>query len=91
MKKLTLSLDALEVQSFTTSEGARIRGTVRAEQDCTCYTCTCPDCHTCAETCPATCWNTCDDPSCDGSCIRTCWETCEMTCYTGRCICYPEP
>lgn len=91
MKKLSLSLDALEVQSFSTSEGTAVRGTVRAEQDCTCYTCTCPDCHTCAETCPQTCWESCNG-TCQTECGGpSCWETCEMTCYTGRCICYQEP
>ena len=92
MKKLSLSLDALEVQSFTTSEGAPVRGTVRGEQEpCTCYTnCTCPGCPTCYETCPNTCWESCNG-TCQTECGPSCWETCERTCYTGRCICYLEP
>jgi hypothetical protein len=89
MKKLTLSLDALEVQSFATASHAPDRGTVRGEQQlCTCPTaCTCPGCPTCAETCPETCVNTCDDYSCLDSCQFTCAETCGRTCYTGQCMC----
>lgn len=98
MKKLTLNPESLEVQSFSTSEDVRGRGTVQGEQLCTCPTnCTCPGCPSCAETCPATCPYTCDDASC-GTCIgdpscggASCWDTCERTCYTGRCICYQEP
>lgn len=94
MRKLTLNLDMLEVQSFTTSSEGPGRGTVHGEQ-CTCPTnCTCPGCPSCDETCPATCPYTCDDASCD-TCFGqatcgggSCWETCERTCYTGRCICY---
>lgn len=90
MKKLSLNLDVLEVQSFTTSDDAPARGTVHGEE-CTCHTnCTCPGCPTCYETCPATCWNTCDDPSC-GTCDYSCWETCQHTCGTGICVCYPDP
>jgi hypothetical protein len=88
MKKLTLSLDTLEVQSFTTAHDEPGRGTVHGEQQCTCPTnCTCPGCPTCAETCPNTCWNTCDDPSCEGSCMDTCWLSCGQTCPTGFCDC----
>ena len=87
MRKLSLSLDALEVQSFATADGAPGRGTVRAEeQPCTCPTaCTCPGCPTCDETCPETCWNTCDDVTC-GSCF-SCNDTCGKTCQTMRCPC----
>jgi hypothetical protein len=91
MRKLALSLDALEVQSFATADSAPGRGTVHGEQ-CTCPTaCTCPGCNTCDQTCPETCWNTCDDASCGASwCRVTCGETCGNTCYTGFCICYPD-
>jgi hypothetical protein len=92
MKKLSLSLDAPEVQSFTTWEAAQTRGTVRGEQQppCTCYTCTCPGCPTCDATCPETCWETCNG-TCQTECGQSCGETCQRTCYTGRCICYLEP
>lgn len=90
MKKLALSLDALEVQSFATADSAPGRGTVHGEQ-CTCLTvCTCPGCNTCG-TCEATCsCNTCG--TCEATCRYqtcgpTCWETCGDTCYTGWCIC----
>jgi hypothetical protein len=89
MKKLKLSLDALEVQSFTTASGAPRRGTVHGEQQCTCYTCTCPNCETCNATCPETCGYSCDGtycktmelyPSCD-------YETCAASCATMNCWC----
>ena len=88
MKKLTLSLDTLEVQSFTTSEAAETRGTVHGEQQCTCQTvCTCPGCPSCAATCPNTCWNTCDDNTC-ATCAFSCgYESCDNTCHTGFCPC----
>lgn len=90
MKKLTLNPEVLEVQSFVTAEEAPGRGTVHAEQQCTCPTyCSCPGCPTCGATCPNTCWETCDDPSCQ-SC-GSCWASCEMTCYTGMCACDREP
>jgi hypothetical protein len=98
MKKLTLNVDALEVQSFATVEMEAERGTVQGQQQCTCYTCTCPGCatcygtcpNTCAVTCPNTCWETCDDASC-----YTCWScyggSCDYTCATGMCVCNQEP
>lgn len=60
MKKLTLTLDDLQVDSFPTSAGRGEEGTVFGEQECTCPTnCTCPGCPSCDETCPNTCWETC--------------------------------
>lgn len=77
MKKLTLTLDDLQVDSFHTSAGPREEGTVYGEQQCTCQTaCTCPGCPTCAETCPNTCNATCPW-TCEYSCYNTCGqETC---------------
>ncbi len=68
MKKLSLSLDALRVESFdTTAAEPKPKGTVFAEQ-CTCYTnCTCPGCPTCYNTCEYTC----DDNTCI-TCVNTC-------------------
>ena len=58
-KKLSLTLDDLQVDSFQTSADREEKGTVFGEQ-CTCPTnCTCPGCPTCDETCPNTCWETC--------------------------------
>ena len=87
MKKLTLSLDSLEVQSFVTADNAPGRGTVRGEQ-CTCPTaCTCPGCPTCPDTCQATCdGETCGEFTCD-SCGDSCMGTCEKTCQTMVCFC----
>jgi len=59
MKKLSLALDDLRVDSFQTSGGREEEGTVFGEQ-CTCETnCTCPGCPTCDFTCPYTCEQTC--------------------------------
>lgn len=78
MKKLSLSLDKLRVDSFdTTPEQWKPRGTVHAEQ-CTCPSaCTCPGCPTCdytycnQNTC-VTCVNTCRNGGCTPN--RPCWE-----------------
>ena len=90
MKKLSLTLDALQVESFDTTAVRAEKGTVFGEQ-CTCYTvCTCPGCYTCDATCPATCPYTCDDASCVGTCPSDCdfcpseWDTCRPR------LCGPE-
>lgn len=82
--KIKLQLEDLAVDSFDTTPVERGKGTVFGAQDpCTCYTCTCPGCPTCAGTCPAdpscadTCWNTCDD----WTCVATCGFTnCDTRC-----------
>jgi hypothetical protein len=68
MKKLTLTLDDLKVDSFRTSDPRLEEGTVFGEQ-CTCQTnCTCPGCpscvYTCVYTCEQTCENTCGQETC---------------------------
>ncbi|HEU0014373.1 MAG TPA: hypothetical protein VFQ45_11850 [Longimicrobium sp.] len=75
MKKLSLCLDELCVESFDTTPAAKNqRGTVHAEQ-CTCPTnCTCPGCPSCDASCPWTCPWTCDDNTCI-SCANTCQNT----------------
>jgi hypothetical protein len=86
MKKLTLDLNSLKVQSFATAAAAPNRGTVHGEQQCTCPTaCTCPGCPTCDETCADTCQETCAGWTC-----VTCGgqETCGYTCWTRACPCY---
>lgn len=67
MRKLSLSLDQLNVDSFETSAKAAEKGTVFGEQ-CTCDTnCTCPGCPTCDHTlCQQ---DTCE--GCDGSVMYT--------------------
>jgi hypothetical protein len=95
MRKLTLKLEDLSVDSFDTTTTQKAKGTVFGEQ-CTCYTnCTCPGCPTCYEscngtcgdTCPATCAYTCDDASCAGSCGDTCYDTCGGYTCDGRRAC----
>ncbi len=67
MKKLRLELDQLAVESFDTSVIAARKGTVVAEEQCTCpsachtYCDTCPGCPTCDE-------SGCNEASCGGSC-----------------------
>lgn len=73
MKKLSLTLEELRVESFDTTPAEKKRkGTVFGEQ-CTCYTnCTCPGC----PTCDYTCGDTCDDYTC---------VSCAYTCANGGC------
>jgi hypothetical protein len=71
MKKIVLSLDALQVESFETAAGRPARGTVRgndrvdevdaASNDISCDTC-----------------QTCDDSQCDSCWFNTC--TCHVHC-----------
>jgi hypothetical protein len=82
MKKLTLTLDDLRVDSFHTSDGRQEKGTVFGEE-CTCQTnCTCPGCPTCDRTCPNTC---------NVSCPDTCYETCGNTCGQYTCAYQLDP
>jgi hypothetical protein len=85
MKKLSLRLDELRVDSFdTTPVESKRKGTVFGEQ-CTCYTaCTCPGCPSC-NTC-----DTCDTcrQTCDGSTCITFRETCEGYGCTEYRVCY---
>ncbi|HEU0298007.1 MAG TPA: hypothetical protein VFR37_01105 [Longimicrobium sp.] len=82
MRKLTLALEDLAVESFDTSPAVREKGTVFGEQQCTCQSvCSCPGCPTCDVTCP----NTCDDLTCAVTCYNTCDDyTCE-TCQGPSC------
>ncbi|MFL5539552.1 MAG: pinensin family lanthipeptide [Longimicrobiaceae bacterium] len=75
MKKIVLSLDALQVESFETAAGRPARGTVRgrdavddevgaASNDISCETC-----------------QTCDDSQCDSCWFNTC--TCHVLCNGG--------
>jgi len=84
MKKLTLRLEDLRIDSFSTTEVQREKGTVYGEQ-CTCHTqCTCPGCPTCDASCNGSC-----DASCNGTCAGcgsgdwTCGGTCDYTCGGG--------
>jgi hypothetical protein len=93
MNKLRLTLEDLRIDSFDTTAAAREKGTVVAQQDCTCYSCenTCPAFETCDLSCYYTCQATCDDPSCGVTCPDTCGPSCGGTCrnYTCRCQQYP--
>ena len=91
MRKLTLELESLAVESFETTEAADGRGTVAGHQlttrsRVTCYpNFTCPECaypDTDAWTCAGTCNNTCPD-TCADSC------DCGSGTYTGPDIQYP--
>jgi hypothetical protein len=84
MDKVRLSLDELQIQSFSTTDGdAGKRGTIRAHDAPT-------DEVECATAEPAwnTCWNTCQD-SCYGTCAscdcpsgECSAETCFWGCHT---------
>ncbi|HSU15273.1 hypothetical protein [Longimicrobium sp.] len=60
MKKLTLRMDDLRVDSFDTAQAAKAAGTVRGQEDVTFLQATC-------RTCDVTC-----NPSCDDTCYYTC-------------------
>ncbi|HEX6371943.1 MAG TPA: hypothetical protein VF006_23670 [Longimicrobium sp.] len=96
MRKLTLRLDDLAVEGFSTTPAPRDRGTVRGEQACTCYGPTCEgSCYdeTCADTCWFTCMNTCMDTCDDWTCLETCgFSNCETRCgAAGTCRCPFRP
>ncbi len=101
MKKLKLSLDDLEVESFeTTPEITDTKGTVMGygvngfedtcPTECTCDTCVCPGTggNSCGGTCVSTCVSTCG--TCGGTCGNTCGNTCDGTCLA-TCFCPPGP
>lgn len=101
MKKLTLALEDLRIDSFDTTPAAREKGTVVGQQYYTLYETHCPSfcleyggggtcagLPTCAATCAQTCPQTCDDLTCAETCGRSCYGTCEYTC---RCQRYTEP
>ena len=78
MRKLSLNLDDLQVDTFDTTVRPKGKGTVFGEQ-CTCWTyCgrnTCPGCPTCDASCNCGTWG-------ENTCAQTCEETCgnENTC-----------
>lgn len=79
MRKLSLHLEELVVESFSTTDAARGRGTVRGMDSVTidqdsCVTCA-PTCATCGGTCPNTCPVTCGN---------TC-ATCPVSCNPANC------
>ncbi len=89
MKKIKLSLEDLEVESFTTTpeDPGKKRGTVVGFA--TAFTCNTNGCHpecTGDPTVPYTCPYTCDDmscnPTCGVSCGGSCPDTCEPPCPT---------
>jgi hypothetical protein len=80
MKKMRLVIDNLQVQSFSTDQESRARGTIRAY-----------DAPTDAVECPTanvafdTCWGSCDascqcNPSAD--CSVDCWYTLDWDCQS---------
>ena len=86
MNKLRLTLEDLQIDSFSTTPVKKEKGTVYGEQ-CTCPTaCTCPGCPTCDASCNGTCAASCNG-TCDASCNGDCgtWDySCDgNTCYAG--------
>lgn len=74
MKKLSLKLHELAVESFQTGAAGSLRGTVHGRCDTgeSCYEGSGE--YTCQITCYATCAATCGERTCNGE------ETCEFTC-----------
>lgn len=87
MKKLTLRLDALHVESFELSHAERSeRGTIKAHDytnDLNCWTNADGGLST-SPSCLRTCDYSCE--TCGFSCNGTCGEG---TCYGDTCICWP--
>jgi hypothetical protein len=89
MRKLTLSLDRLTVESFETlGVDGTGRGTVQAFVTTPRETCTiewnptyAPTCAATCQSCPGTC-----EYTCGGTCGFTCDATCAYTCDDPSCV-----
>lgn len=100
MRKLTLDVDSLVVQSFQTTAADGGRGTVLGQgvvpqqtPDCQSPLCIPSEWHTCPETCRESCYGSCEScescNSCIASCHVSCGGTCEDSCG-GTCpLCIP--
>lgn len=94
MKKLTLDLDQLAVESFDTAGARTPHGTVRGNDisDTSCYQrlCECPSAFTCLTDCNQnTCGlDTCGQNTCGDSCVNICPPTKagEHTCNQPSCF-----
>ena len=85
MRKLTLDIDAIQVESFSTHSAAAARGTVNAQQGRETWTCTAAGQDTCDYTCDdATCG--CPAPSNYVSCV-SCVQTCGGNTCNGALTC----
>lgn len=82
MRKITLQLESLAVESFDTTAVAALHGTVLAFDRTEACTNTCGDsCFNSACTCPGN--NTCGQASCNGTCAGyTCDLSCQISCGT---------
>lgn len=84
MKKMKLSLDVLQVESFDTASFEKRTGTVRGAAQTEWNTCigygdTCNGGETCWDSCGGTCRCVTQDQSClDLSCINSCVLTCPV-------------
>ena len=92
MKKLTLDLDGLVVESFAAGNGAGLRGTVKGHDD---ITQNCGDTQYCTlgSSCDGSCYASCGDPDCGSyyctgdlscaatQCDETCGNSCAPTCF----------
>jgi hypothetical protein len=91
MRKLTLSIEALQVESFHAVEPTAPRGTVVGhtgeDLDGSCKPWCSQDtvCNTCPASCNGTCYNSCG-ASCAGTCNASCPASCGCT-YDTDCNC----
>ncbi|HVG45724.1 MAG TPA: hypothetical protein VM890_13380 [Longimicrobium sp.] len=74
MKKLTLELNDLRVESFAVQTMDEVRGTVAGQNE-PAYT----------RSCDGSCVNTCN--SCVNTCLNTCQNSCWNTCGTCNATC----
>lgn len=102
MRKLTLDVDSLVVQSFQTTTPDGGRGTVLGQgvvgpertPGCESPLCIPSEWHTCPETCRESCYGSCEScnsciASCNGSCHVSCGGTCEDSCGGTCWLCMP--
>ena len=80
MKKLSLDLDQIAVESFATEPARRAHGTVRGHDlsDTTCNQIIC-DCYT-----GGTCDTDCGQITCDDTCANTCGCSAPQICVSGH-------
>lgn len=88
MRKLTLDVESLVVQSFQTTAPEAGPGTVHGlaavpdrTPGCESPLCIPSEWHTCPDTCKESCYGSCEScHSCIASCHYTCPQTCGETC-----------
>lgn len=91
MRKLSLDLDAIQVESFVVTAGSAARGTVGAQQrqtfGCETWTCPPPTQDSCVDTCAYSCNGNCGGGT--GATCYSCVQTCNASCESCAATCDP--